>query len=69
MFFLVLLHVINQTKLTYDMKNQSSTSAKMFLKKFTVARLIGFASNDTVRNMTDSETTVNTSIVCKALTL
>jgi hypothetical protein len=51
------------------MKNQSSNSAKMFLKKFTVARLIGFASNETERNVTDSETTVNTSILCKALTL
>ncbi len=53
------------------MKNQSSTSAnsaKMFLKKFTVARLVGFASDEATRNMTDSETTIATSILCKALT-
>lgn len=50
------------------MKKQASSSAKMFLKKFTVARLMGYESNETEKNMTDSDT-VTTSFLCKAFTL
>ncbi|WP_374759053.1 class I lanthipeptide [Dyadobacter chenwenxiniae] len=51
------------------MKKQATSLEKLSVNKTTVARLTDFFLKDNEKSFTESDTTVNTTLMCKGLTL